>query len=58
MTIPPRLIEAINRLVRTRQQMLQRTGREPTPDELAQKLGMPAEKVRKLLEIAVTPVRG
>ena len=56
--IPAQMIETINRLVRTSQQMLLQTGREPTPEELAERLAMPSEKVKKLLEIAMVPVRG
>ena len=55
---PAQTIETINRLVRTSQQMLHQIGREPTPDELAEKLAMSPEKVNKLLEIAMIPVRG
>jgi len=54
---PPRLIETVNRLVRTSRQMLTEIGREPTTEELAERLSMPLEKVTKLLEIARTPVR-
>ena len=54
---PPRLIETVNRLVRTSRQMLTEIGREPTAEELAERLSMPLEKVRKLLDIARTPVR-
>ena len=46
------VIESINALVRTSQRMLTETGRAPTPEELAEKLAIPAEKVRRLLEIA------
>ena len=56
--VPAQTIETINRLVRTSQQMLLQIGREPTPEELAEKLAMPPEKVTKLLEIAMIPVRG
>jgi Sigma-70 region 3 len=52
--VPPRLIESINNLVRTSQRMLHEIGRAPTPEELAHRLGMPAEKVRRLLPGAVT----
>ena len=55
---PAPTIETINRLVRTSQQMLLQNGRRPTPDELAERLAMPPEKVNKLLEIAMIPVRG
>jgi RNA polymerase primary sigma factor len=54
--IPVGLIETINKLVRTSRQMLLETGREPTPEELAERLAMPPEKVRKLLQIAREPV--
>ncbi|OYV41758.1 MAG: RNA polymerase sigma factor RpoD, partial [Acidocella sp. 20-61-6] len=50
--IPVHMIETINKLVRTSRQMLHEIGREPTPEELAEKLGMPLEKVRKVLKIA------
>ena len=53
---PPRLIETINRLVRASQRMLREIGREPTPEELAERLAMPPEKVRRLLEIARAPI--
>jgi RNA polymerase primary sigma factor len=55
--IPVHLIETINKLVRTSRQMLHEIGREPTPEELAEKLAMPLEKVRKILEIAKQPIR-
>ncbi len=55
---PGHLIETINRLVRTRQRMRIETAREPTVDELAVRLSMPAERVGRLLDIAMTPVRG
>ena len=55
--IPEHLIEAINRLVRTSRQMLPEIGREPTPEELAEKLAMPLEKVRKVLEMAKKPIK-
>jgi RNA polymerase primary sigma factor len=54
---PPRLIETVNRVIRTARQMVTEIGREPTAEELAERLSMPLEKVRKLLEIARTPVR-
>ncbi len=54
--IPANLIETINKLVRTSHQMLPEIGREPTPEELAEKLGMPLEKVRKVLRIAKQPI--
>ncbi len=50
--IPVHMIETINKIVRTSRQMLHEIGREPTPEELAEKLGMPLEKVRKVLKIA------
>ena len=53
---PEHLIETINKLVRTSRQMLQQIGREPTPEELAEKLAMPLERVQKLLAIARTPI--
>jgi RNA polymerase primary sigma factor len=56
--VPAQTIETINKLVRTSQQMLLQIGREPTPEELAERLAMPPEKVIKLLEIAMIPVRG
>ncbi|HEV2336913.1 MAG TPA: sigma-70 domain-containing protein [Stellaceae bacterium] len=56
--VPAHLIETINRLVRTRQRMRIESGRDPTADELAERLSMPAERVGKLLDIALTPVRG
>jgi RNA polymerase primary sigma factor len=56
--IPAHLIETINRLVRTRQRMFSETGRAPTIDELAERLSLPAERVGRLLDIAMTPVRG
>src|ERR1700726_4406178 len=54
--IPVHMIETINKLVRTSRQMLNEIGREPTPEELAEKLGMPLEKVRKVLKIAKEPL--
>jgi RNA polymerase primary sigma factor len=54
--IPVHMIETINKIVRTSRQMLNEIGREPTPEELAQKLGMPLEKVRKVLKIAKEPL--
>ena len=50
------IIEAINRAVRTSQQMRLQLGREPTPDELAKRLAMPVDKVSKLLEISRRPI--
>jgi RNA polymerase primary sigma factor len=55
--IPPRLIEGVNKVVRTSRQMLNEMGREPTAEEVANKLSMPLEKVRKLFEIAGLPIR-
>jgi RNA polymerase primary sigma factor len=54
--IPVHMIETINKLVRTSRQMLHEIGREPTPEELAEKLGMPLEKVRKVMKIAKEPI--
>ena len=54
--IPVHMIETINKLVRTSRQMLHEIGREPTPEELAAKLAMPIEKVRKVLKIAKEPI--
>jgi RNA polymerase primary sigma factor len=54
--IPVHMIETINKLVRTSRQMLHEIGREPTPEELAVKLAMPLEKVRKVLKIAKEPI--
>jgi len=54
--IPVHMIETINKLVRTSRQMLHEIGREPTPEELAEKLQMPLEKVRKVLKIAKEPI--
>ena len=53
---PAHLIETINKLVRVSRRLLLDLGREPTPEELAEKLAMPVEKVRKLLEIATRPI--
>ncbi len=50
--IPVHMIETINKIVRTSRQLLSEIGREPTPEEVAEKLGMPLEKVRKVLKIA------
>ena len=54
--IPVHMIETINKLVRTSRQMLHEIGREPTPEELSEKLQMPLEKVRKVMKIAKEPV--
>jgi RNA polymerase primary sigma factor len=53
---PVHMIETINKIVRTSRQMLHEIGREPTPEELAEKLGMPVEKIRKVLKIAKEPI--
>jgi RNA polymerase primary sigma factor len=55
--IPTNIIETVNRVVRTSRRMVPEIGREPTPEELADRLGMPREKVEKVLEIARRPVR-
>ncbi len=54
--IPVHMIETINKIVRTSRQMLHEIGREPTPEELAEKLAMPLEKVRKVLKITKEPI--
>ncbi|MBO6560967.1 MAG: RNA polymerase sigma factor RpoD [Nisaea sp.] len=54
--IPVHMIETINKLVRTSRQILHEIGCEPTPEELAERLGMPLEKVRKVLKIAKEPI--
>ena len=54
--IPVHMIETINKIVRTQRQIMSEFGREPTPEELAKKLAMPIEKVRKVLKIAKEPV--
>lgn len=54
--IPVHMIETINKLVRTSRQMLHEIGREPQPEELAERLGMPLDKVRKVLKIAKEPI--
>ena len=54
--IPVHMIETINKIVRTQRQIMSEFGREPTPEELATKLAMPIEKVRKVLKIAKEPV--
>ncbi|HEY1637920.1 MAG TPA: RNA polymerase sigma factor RpoD [Rhizomicrobium sp.] len=54
--IPVHMIETINKLVRTGRQMLHEIGREATPEELAERLGMPLEKVRKVMKIAKEPI--
>ena len=55
--IPANIIETVNGVMRTSRQMLPEIGREPTPEELAEKLGMPLDKVRKVLAIAKRPIR-
>ena len=55
--IPTNIIETVNNVVRTSRRMLPEIGREPTPEELADRLGMLREKVEKLLEIAKRPIR-
>jgi RNA polymerase primary sigma factor len=54
--IPVHMVDAINKVVRTSRQMLNEIGREPTPEELAEKLGMPLEKVRNVLKTAKEPL--
>ena len=54
--IPVHMIETINKIVRTSRQLLSEVGREPTPEEVAEKLGMPLEKVRNVLKIAKEPL--
>ena len=54
--IPVHMIETINKLMRTSRQILHETGHEPAPEELAEKLGMPLEKVRKVLKIYKEPI--
>src|SRR5438034_5671106 len=54
--VPVHMIETVNKIVRTSRQMLNEFGREPTPEELAEKLRMPLEKVRKTLKIAKEPL--
>ena len=56
--VPAHLIETINRLVRARQRLHVEKGRDPTIDELAERLSLPADRVGRLLDIAKTPVRG
>ena len=55
-SVCPHMIESINKIVRTSRQLLGEIGREPTPEELAEKLHMPLEKVRKTLKIAKEPL--
>ena len=54
--VPVHMIEVVVKIMRTSQQMLNEIGREPTPEELAEKLGMPLEKVRRTLKIAKEPI--
>ncbi|MBF34532.1 MAG: RNA polymerase sigma factor RpoD [Hyphomonadaceae bacterium] len=54
--IPVHMIETINKIVRSQRQMLHEIGREPTPEELSEKLGLPLEKIRKVLKIAKEPI--
>jgi len=54
--IPVHMVETINKLIRVSRQLLQELGREPTPDEVAKELGMPADKVREIMKIAQEPV--
>jgi RNA polymerase primary sigma factor len=54
--IPVHMIEVVNKIVRTSRKMLNEIGREPTPEELAEKLGMPLEKVRRVLKLAKEPL--
>ena len=55
--VPTRIIETVNKVMRTARQMFPEIGREPTPEELAEKLAMPLDKVHKVLEIANRPIR-
>jgi RNA polymerase primary sigma factor len=54
--VPPRIIETVNKVVRTTRQMLPEIGREPTPEELAERLAMPIDKVQRVLEIVKRPI--
>src|SRR5262249_44667855 len=54
--IPVHMIEVVNKIIRTSRKLLNEIGREPTPEELAEKLGMPLEKVRKVLKIVKEPL--
>lgn len=56
MRVPEHLIEAINKLVRTSRQMFSEVGREPTAEELAERLTIPLRRVHRLLEIARRPI--
>ena len=54
--VPVNIIDTVNKVVRTSRQMLPELGREPTPEELAERLAMPLEKLRKVLAIAGQPI--
>jgi RNA polymerase primary sigma factor len=54
--VPVNIIDTVNKVVRTSRQMLPEIGREPTPEELAERLAMPLEKLRKVLAIARQPI--
>jgi RNA polymerase primary sigma factor len=54
--VPGRIIETVNKVVRISRQMLPEIGREPTPEELAEKLAMPLDKVHRVLAIANRPI--
>ena len=54
--IPVHMVETINKLIRVSRQLLQEEGREPTPDEIAEEMGISVEKVREILKIAQEPV--
>jgi RNA polymerase primary sigma factor len=54
--VPVNIIDTVNKVVRTSRQMLPEPGREPTPEELAERLAMPLEKLRKVLAIARQPI--
>jgi RNA polymerase primary sigma factor len=54
--VPDHMIETVNRVVRTSRQMLPEIGHEPTPEELAERLGMPLETIHKVLKIAKQPI--
>ncbi len=55
--IPLNIIDTVNKVVRTSRRMFTELGREPTPEELAERLAMPLEKLRKVLEFAKRPIR-
>ena len=55
--VPARIIEMVNKVVRTSRQMLPEIGREPSPEELAERLAMPLDKVHRVLAIANRPIR-